>query len=529
MKKLLTSTLIGLSLTVSAIAGDRPNVLFCFSDDWGRYASVYRDPAKPGMNDIIDTPALDDIGRRGVVFNNAFVSAPSCTPSRAAVVTGMPFYRCGTNAFLRCREYGKASDPYKSLPGFSELLVKNGYHVMHWGKTTNKSGKRRDLTHKDPICNFSQAVYAAADQDARKKEIFSFVRSNFRKFLNDNKSGKPFFYWFGPHNSHRQWTRGSGKAIWGLDPDSLKGKVPAFLPDVHDVREDLADYLGEALAWDGMVNELIEELKARGELDNTLVIVSGDHGMPGMPRGKCNLHDFGSMVSLLVSWPKKVKPGRRVDDFVSLMDIAPTVLEATSIERPDHMLAKSLMDVLTSEENGVIDPTRDHVIIGRERHVGEARKDRTPYPSRAIRTSDFLLIRNFKPDRMPMGDVYKIEATAEQLLQDHYLAYPDMDASPTKVFLMTNSDSQSKYFDIAFSVRPEFELYDLKSDPDQINNVATDPDYAEVLRKLTNRMMTELRETGDPRVVGDGSAFDRKPFVDPTFVPPPKKKKVLKF
>ena len=497
MKRLLISALIGLSFATSAMANDRPNVLFCFSDDWGRYASIYRDPERPGLNDVIDTPALDAIGQSGVVFKNAFVSAPSCTPSRAAVVTGLPFYRCGTNAFLRCREYGKARDPYKSLPGFSELLVKNGYHVMHWGKTTNKSAGRRDLTHKDPICHFSQAVSAAADKDARKKEIFSFVRANFRSFLDDNKDGKPFFYWFGPHNSHRQWTRGSGKDLWGMNPDSLKGKVPAFLPDVHDVREDLADYLGEALAWDGMVNELIEELKARGELDNTLVIVSGDHGMPGMPRGKCNLHDFGSMVSLLVSWPKKVKPGRRVDDFVSLMDIAPTVLEATSIERPDHMLAKSLMDVLTSDQNGVIDPTRDHVIIGRERHVGEARKDRTPYPSRAIRTSDFLLIRNFKPDRMPMGDVYKTEATAEQLLQDHYLAYPDMDASPTKVFLMANRDSQSKYFDIAFSVRPEFELYDLKSDPDQINNVAADPDYAVVLRKLTKRMMTELRETGD--------------------------------
>lgn len=514
---------------MSAFADERPNVLFCFSDDWGRYASIYRDPERPGLNDVIDTPALDAIGRSGVVFSNAFVSAPSCTPSRAAVVTGMPFYRCGTNAFLRCREYGQASDPYKSLPGFSEVLVKNGYHVMHWGKTTNKSGKRRDRRHELPINHFSQAVSAAPDKEARKKEIFSFVRSNFRRFLDDNKDGKQFFYWFGPHNSHRQWTRGSGKAIWGLDPDSLKGKVPAFLPDVHDVREDLVDYLGEALAWDGMVNELIEELKARGELDDTLVIVSGDHGMPGMPRGKCNLHDFGSMVSLLVSWPKKVKPGRRVDDFVSLMDIAPTVLEATGIESPDHMLGKSLMDVLTSDQNGVIDPTRDHVIIGRERHVGEARKDRTPYPSRAIRTSNFLLIRNFKADRMPMGDVYKTEATAEQLLQDHYLAYPDMDASPTKVFLMTNRESQSKYFDIAFSVRPEFELYDLKSDPDQINNVAADPDYAKVLRRLTNHMMSELRETGDPRVVGDGSTFDRKPFVDPAFVPPPKKKKVLKF
>lgn len=513
----------------SALADERPNVLFCFSDDWGRYASIYRDPAKPGLNDVIDTPTLDAIGQSGVVFNNAFVSAPSCTPSRAAVVTGMPFYRCGTNAFLRCREYGLANDPYKSLPGFSELLLRSGYHVMHWGKTTNKAGKRRDRRHELPINHFSQAVSAAADKDARKKEILSFVRSNFRRFLNDNKEGKPFFYWFGPHNSHRQWTKGSGKAIWGLDPDSLKGKVPAFLPDVHDVREDLADYLGEALAWDGMVNELIKELNARGDLDNTLVIVSGDHGMPGMPRGKCNLHDFGSMVSLLVSWPARVKPGRRVDDFVSLMDIAPTVLEATGTERPDHMLAKSLMGQLTSDPSGVIDATRDHVIIGRERHVGEARRDRTPYPSRAIRTSAFLLIRNFKPDRMPMGDVYQPEATAEQLLQDHYLAYPDMDASPTKVFLMTNRNSYLKYFDIAFSVRPEFELYDLRSDPDQIRNVAADSDYAQVLSDLTDRMMNELRETGDPRVVGDGTTFDQKPFVDPNFVPPAKKKKVLKF
>ena len=176
-KTALMSVLISLAMTMSAAADERPNVLFCFSDDWGRYASIYRAPARPGLNDVIDTPALDAIGRSGVVFNNAFVSAPSCTPCRASVVTGMPFYRCGTNAFLRCREYGTAPDPYKSLPGFSELLVKNGYHVMHWGKTTNKHAGRQDLTHKDPICNFSQAVSAAADTEARKKEIFSFVRS----------------------------------------------------------------------------------------------------------------------------------------------------------------------------------------------------------------------------------------------------------------------------------------------------------------------------------------------------------------
>ena len=522
-------SLIVLLTTSFAPAEERPNILFCFSDDWGRYASLYRDPERPGLNDVIETPTLDAIGRSGVVFNHAFVSAPTCKPCRASVTTGMPFYRCGSEAFLHNQEYGKAKDPYQALPGFSELLVRNGYHVMHWGKTTSKPAKRVDRTHALPINYFSQAVAESPDKEARKEEIFSFVRSNFRAFLDDQPEEKPFFYWFGPHNSHRQWTRGSGKDLWGLDPDDLKGKLPVFLPDVPDVREDIADYLGEALAWDRMLKELIEELEERGELENTLIIVSGDHGMPGMPRGKCNLHDFGSMVSLLVSWPDQISPGRRVDDFVSLMDIAPTVLEAAGIEPPDHMLAKSFLNVLKSEENGIIEPERDHVIIGRERHVGHAQRDRMPYASRAIRTADFLLIRNFKPDRLPHGVVYDPDASPEDLLQNHYLAYPDMDASPTKVFLMTHRESHAECYDYAFAARPEFELYDLKNDPDQVDNVASDPAYATQLETLRYRLMRILEETGDPRVIGDGKTFDRMPFVDPDYPAKEWTKKVLNF
>jgi uncharacterized sulfatase len=517
------------TMTTLSAAAERPNILFCFSDDWGRYASIYRNPDRPGLNDVIQTPALDAIGRRGVVFNHAFVSAPSCTPSRASVSTGMPFYRCGSNAFLHSQEFGKAQDPYQSLPGFSEILVENGYHVLHWGKTTNKSARRVDQSHALPIHHFSQAVSAAPDKEARKREIFSFVRSNFRAFLDERPENKPFFYWFGPHNSHRQWTRGSGKDLWDIDPEKLKGKLPAFLPDVPEVREDIADYLGEALAWDAMVTELIEELKTRGELNNTLVIVSGDHGMPGMPRGKCNLHDFGSMVSLLVSWPGRVKSGRVVDDFVSLMDIAPTVLEAAGIAPPEHMLAKSLMPLLMLESNGIVEPARDHVIIGRERHVGHAQRDRAPYPSRAIRTAEYLLIRNFKPDRLPMGVVYDPAADVKELLENHYLAYPDMDGSPTKVFLMTHQESHAKYFHYAFAPRPEFELYDLKRDPDQVENVASHAEYAKVLEALSARLMKTLRETGDPRVAGDGKTFDEKPYVDPDYAPKPWTKKKLNF
>lgn len=527
-RNVLTLFLV-LATTWSALAAKRPNILFCFSDDWGRYASIYRNPARPGFNDVIQTPALDAIGRSGVVFNNAFVSAPSCTPCRASVSTGMPFYRCGSNAFLHSHEYGKAPDPFKALPGFSELLVRHGYHVMHWGKTTAKSAKRTDRTHDQPINHFSQAVSASADKEARKREIFSFVRENFRSFLDQQPTGKPFMYWFGPHNSHRQWTRGSGQDLWGLDPDALEGRLPAFLPDVPEVREDIADYLGEALAWDGMVNELIQELRDRGELANTLVIVSGDHGMPGMPHGKCNLHDFGAMVSLLVSWPDRVKPGRKIDDFVSLMDIAPTVLEAAGIEVPEHMLAKSFVPLLTSGKSGIVEPSRDHVIIGRERHVGHAQRDRSPYPSRAIRTADFLLIRNFKPDRLPHGVDYHPDADEESLLKETYVAYPDMDASPTKAFLVTRRNSYPKHFSYAFAARPEFEFYDLKRDPDQVTNVAADPRYAADLKLLTDRLMNTLHQTRDPRVIDGGDMFDKPPFVDPNFVPPPKKKKVLNF
>ena len=529
MKRILPTLFALILMSDLPHADDRPNILFCFSDDWGRYASIYRDVDRPGLNDVIETPALDAIGRSGVVFNNAFVSAPSCKPCRASVSTGMPFYRCGSNAFLHSQEFGKAEDPYASLPGFSELLVRGGYHVLHWGKTTNKSARKVDRTNQVPINHFSQAVSAAADKEAKKREIFSFVRSNFRAFLDKQPEDKPFFYWFGPHHSHRQWVRGSGKRLWGLDPEQLKGKLPAFLPDVPEVREDIADYLGETLAWDGMVNELVEELRARGELDNTLIIVSGDHGMPGMPRGKCNLHDFGSMVSLLVSWPAHVPAGREVDDFVSLMDIAPTVLGAAGIEPPEHMLANSLMDVLRSEDSGLVEPQRDHVIIGRERHVGHAQKDRSSYASRAIRTADFLLIRNFKPGKLPHGDVYDPSASASDLLQNHYLAYADMDASPTKVFLMTHQESHRRFFDYAFAARPEFELYDLRRDPDQVHNVASKPEYAETLKSLTERLMTTLRETADPRVVGDGKTFDEKPYVDPSYPAKQWQKKELKF
>ena len=142
------------------------------------------------------------------------------------------------------------------------------------------------------------------------------------------------------------WVKGSGKALWGIDP--VRWGSCRFLPDVPEVREDFADYLGEAQAFDAYIGTLLKQLKDAGELDNTLVVISGDHGPPGFPRGKWNLYDFGTGVALVAAGPGVPGP-RVVDDFVNLMDLAPTFLEAGGVKRPDGMNGKSLWPVLTSK------------------------------------------------------------------------------------------------------------------------------------------------------------------------------------
>ncbi|MCB0145811.1 MAG: sulfatase-like hydrolase/transferase, partial [Caldilineaceae bacterium] len=128
----------------------------------------------------------------------------------------------------------------------------------------------------------------------------------------------------------------------------LQGRLPAFLPDVHDVREDVADYLGECLAFDAGLGVLIQRLEELGELDNTLIVVSGDHGIPGFPRAKCNLYDIGCEVALAARWPGRIQPGRVIEDFVNMMDVAPTFLDAANVAIPSTMTARSLLPILES-------------------------------------------------------------------------------------------------------------------------------------------------------------------------------------
>jgi uncharacterized sulfatase len=496
----------------------RPNVLLLFADDLGCYASAYADSKRPSPNDIINTPVFDRIAKEGALFQNAFVSSPSCSPSRAALNTGRHFFRNGSHAQLHFPWQKGVPDPFDAIKGMPLTLRDGGYHI---GLTYKLHMRPSIIGGKENIYDsagnnlnkYSRFLTHADDKEAAKQQIIGQVQGNFRNFLAKREKGKPFFYSFNPTNTHRMWTLGSGRNLWGLNPDDLKGKMPPVIPDEPIIREDMADYLGEGMAFDAACGVLIKMIEEMGELDNTIVVISGDHGIPGFPRGKCNVHDLGSRVLLAIRWPKKIAPGRNVKVPVSLIDLAPTLLAAAGLESPDDPDGQSLLPALVPGADD--SKLRSWALIGREVHAQPARENNLPYPTRALRTPDFLYVKNFKPDRWPMGDPYGVTETSEpsykQLANDTYAGFPDIDSSPTKAWLVAhrNDPSMKNFIQYAWGKRPAEELYDLAKDPHQMTNIANDPSYAETLVKLRNQLMTELKAKGDPRL--DDDAFDQAP------------------
>ncbi len=531
---LVSALLLGLLSSLSSLsslsigAESRPNILFLFADDWGRYASILQESEGPGtINDVVRTPHIDEIARQGVFFRNAHVSAPSCTPCRSALLTGQHFWRTGSGSILS----GAVWDP--TLPSFPLLIQDAGYRIGYahkvWGPgtppnspfTPDQAYQKRGNRFNQFSQNATAGVAAGKTVEEAKSEILAEARGNFADFLRGRKEGQPWFFWFGPTNTHRKWTKGSGKALWDIDPDDLKGKMPPFLPDVPEVREDLADYFGEVAALDAGIGVILEELKSSGEWDHTIIVISGDHGAPGFLHGKCNLYDFGTNVCLSFTGPG-IRGGRILDDLVSLTDLAPTFLESAGLTPPDTMTGRSLWPSLRSDvAKGVADTSRTQVFTGRERHVDRARADYTPYPQRAIRTKDYTLIINFRPDRYPLGDPYRLdgndEPTVDELENETYATLPDEDASPTKSWVVRSRKQPEWkiYYERAYGKRPRIELYDVRSDPSEVENVADDPSYTQIRAELEQKLMGELEGTGDPRTIDGGNFYETPPMTGP--------------
>lgn len=447
------------------LADERPNILFCLADDWGwPHAGVYGDP-------VARTPTFDRLAREGVLFDRAFISSPSCTPSRNAMLTGQQFYRLDQGANLH-----SSLDP--KHPNFMFLLCDAGYQIGHWRKAWGP-GDHTALGYSEHPCG---------------------PGSTFTKFMKQRETDKPFCFWFGTSDPHRPYKKGTG-AESGMD--LAKVRVPNFYPNVPAIRSDIADYYYEVERWDSDVAAALELLEQAGELDNTIIVMTGDHGMP-FPRCKGNLYDWGSRVPLAIRWGKKIQPGQQLDEFVSFTDLAPTFLEAAGVEVPERMTGHSLLSLTTGGED---DATRDFVVYGRERHTpAQKMPSMDGYPARAIRTDRWLLILNLDRERWPAG----VAEGATHPID----SFADCDDGPTKQWLVAHQDDPeyAAYYALSFAKRPAVELYDSEQDPDQVNNLADDPQYAEVVDELRGQLVEYLQSTGDPRFTEGDAPFDGYPY-----------------
>jgi uncharacterized sulfatase len=416
---------------------------------------------------VVRTPAFDRVARDGVLFTHSFCCSPSCTPSRSAVLTGQHIWRL--------KEAGNLWSTLRKaeFPVYPDLLEREGYEIgllrKGWGPGNHKAGG----FDRNP-----------AGPDYR----------SFEEFLKALPKGKPFCFWFGTSDPHRPYDPGSGVRS-GMKLSDVR--VPPFLPDTPEVRSDICDYLFEIQRWDRELGEALDAMERRGLLDNTLVVVTSDNGMP-FPRAKTNLYDYGTRMPLAVQWRARVKGGRVIDDFVNHTDFAPTFLEACGLKPGKDMTGRSFLDVLTSGRSGRVDPKRDHTVFGRERHTTGA-AGRVGYPMRAIRTYDHLYIRNYEPGRWPACDPENFQ---------------DIDGGPSKTYLLAhrNEPKVKPLFDLACGKRPAEEFYDARRDPAQIHNIAGGGGEKDRCRE---RLRRELAETRDPRETGGEILWDTYAYSGP--------------
>lgn len=463
-----------------AAGGNVPNILFVISDDQSYpHASAY------GAS-FVETPGFDFVAGHGCLFANAFVTSPGSSPSRASILTGLypwQIEEAGTHA---------SSFPAK-YECFPDMLAAAGYHVGYTGKGWGPGNWKVSGRKHNPAgpaynrCKLSPPAKGISRID---------YAGNFREFLSARQAGQPFCFWAGFNEPHRAYEKGAWKRQGKRLADV---QVPAFLPDAETVRGDLLDYAVEIEWADSQLQEMLQALREAGELENTLIIVMADNGMP-FPAAKANCYEYGIHVPLAVCWMAEI-PGNTVSrELVSGVDLAPTICEAAGIgAKRGGMAGHSLLPYLRGKAGGT---GRSRALAGRERH-SSARYGNMGYPVRALRTADYLYIRNYAPERWPAGDPSALtEAGAETPLHS---AYFDIDGSPTKSYLIVARDSSAvyPYFLKAVAKRPYEELYDMRADAACLHNLVGDARHAGVLEALRTEMDEELRRTGDSRYRND--------------------------
>ncbi|QBN20473.1 sulfatase family protein [Flavobacterium nackdongense] len=464
----------------------RPNILVIMLDDAGLDMSVYG-------SSYVKTPAFDKIAREGILFTKAYTPNAKCAPSRASILTGRNSWQLDAVA----NHYIYFPSKFKTFP---EVLKENGYVTGHTGKgwspgiALTATGEVRDLVGKS---------FDAKKTKSPTTEIsVNDYSANFKDFLNQVPKGNPWNFWIGINEPHRGYEYQSGVKKGGKRLDMIK-EVPKYFPDSTSVRHDLLDYAMELEYADSHVTRVLNELKATNQLENTLIIYTSDHGMP-FPRVKGNQYENSNHIPMAIMWKGKIlKPNRSADDYISFVDIAPTLLEVAGIDWKRSGMypspGKSLLNIFETNKSGTIDSDRNFVLVGQERH-DPGRPNDQGYPVRGIHKDNMLLLHNYESDRWPACNPET--------------GYLNVDKSPTKSLLINlrRSGVDKKFWQLSFGKRLDLEFYDIKKDPYCLNNLAYNSDYKKQLDELENFMNQKLMAQDDLRMQGYGYLYEQFPF-----------------
>lgn len=428
----------------------KPNMLFLLSDDHSYpFLSCYG-------NQNVKTPTLDQLAAEGMKFHRFFTTAPQCVPSRASLLTGCSPVAARITRFSAPLAKDEITFPelLRSQAGYFTGICGRSYHLDGSGR--HNGTEMNEIFEKYKLKTFAQRV------DFLNVCADNAVASQLETFLDQKPTEKPFFMWANFSDPHHVW---DASVDYRPDPTTLK--LPAHWPDLPGVRAQLADYCAEVNRLDQTVAGVLAVLKKRGLLDSTVIVFIGDNGA-ALPHGKGSLYDPGCNVPCLVRWPGVVKPGTESRALLSGEDLAPTLLAAAGVAPGDKMSGVSFLPLLKGETH----EPRKHVFLERGPHgsapVSLGMSNSGYDLSRAVRSDHHKLIYNCTP-WIPYGPVDSAGGAAWNQMRQ------------AKEQGKLSAGLVATYFT---APRPVYELYDLDSDPSELNNLSGKPELAAVERSL---------------------------------------------
>lgn len=416
-------------------AQDKPNIIWLMAEDIGTDIESY------GMEGV-KTPNLNRLAEEGIQYNRAYATSPICSPNRSAMMVGVHQNKINAHHHRGNRDI-PLSEPYKP---FTHWLRKAGYTTILGNPNVMDHGRKTDV-------NFKHSLLGA--WDGQKK--FGL----FDKYDELTAADQPFFAQIQLKVTHRGdwWNEIREKSPHPVDPDEVE--LPSFMADHPVIRHDWATYLDQIEYMDSEVGSLIEDLKAKGLYENTVIIFVGDNGRCNI-RGKGYLTNPGIHVPLIVSWLAGIKAGQVNHELVSTIDVTASILDLAEINRPAYMDGKSFL-----QENF----HRDYVYSSRDRWDDVLDK------SRSLTTLRYKYIRNDMPE----------------VPYDAYHPYLEFHRPARHIMRRLNIDNElSEEERLFFSqTKPREELYDLENDPEELVNLAGKPEYAQVLEKMRTTLRKE--------------------------------------